>query len=186
MGMAQPYTDWTADKLALLPDDGNRYEVIDGELFVTPAPGRRHQRALAELYLLIGPYAKAIGLDALFAPTAVRFSEQREVQPDLLVMPCLADGRPAALFEDVGVLTLAVEVLSPYSVRTDRFTKRALYQAQRVPEYWIVDCDERTVERWTPDAGAADVRSDALVWQPLPTHAPLVIDLAQYFDEVLR
>ena len=68
MAMPRVDTDWTVERLNQLPDDGNRYEAIDGRLFVTPAPNDVHQRAVRELTLLLTPYARALGLDLLFAP----------------------------------------------------------------------------------------------------------------------
>lgn len=185
MGMSLPHTEWTVEMLNALPDDGNRYEVIDGELYVTPAPTVVHQLAARNLFLLLAPYALSIGLDPFFAPTAVTFSERREVQPDLLVMPRLPNGRHASRFEDVGVLLLAVEVLSPSSLRTDRHEKRWVYQQERVGEYWIVDTDARTFERWTPDATEPEVLRHSLSWQPMVAHEPLIINLEQYFRDVL-
>ena len=72
----------TADQLSELPDDGRRNEVIDGVLFVTPAPSRIHQRAQAELHIRLHAYSKALGLEVLMAPTAVRASARTEVQPE--------------------------------------------------------------------------------------------------------
>jgi len=170
--------------LDALPDDGQRYEVIDGALFATPAPANVHQRAIAELYLLMAPYGKRVGIEVLFAPTAIRWSQRREVQPDLFATPRMPNGRPPERFSDVGVLLLAVEVLSPSTRRTDRHDKRTLYQDERVPDYWIVDTDARSIEHWTPDATAPYVRTNTLVWQPVPAHKPLVIDVEEYFRSV--
>ena len=181
MGMPLSQTEWTADMLDALPDDGQRYEVIDGELFVTPAPANVHQRAIAELYLLLAPYAKRVGIEALFAPAAIRWSQRREVQPDLFATPLMPDGRPPERFTDVGVLLLAVEVLSPSTRRTDRHNKRALYQEEGVPDYWIVDTDSRSVELWRPGATVSHVSTTTLEWQPVSTHEPLVINVAEYF-----
>ena len=185
MGMPLQRTDWTVAMLNELPDDGNRYEAIDGELYVTPVPSMVHQIAASKLFLLLAPYAERLRLDALFAPTAVTFSELREVQPDVLVIPRLPNGRHASRFEDVGVLLLAVEVLSSSSLRTDRREKRCVYQQERVAEYWIVDTDARAFERWTPDATEHEVLRESLSWQPLIAHEPLTIDLDQYFRDVL-
>ncbi len=183
MGMPLSPTEWTVEMVNALPDDGNRYEVIDGELLVSPAPSFLHQRAVARLHLVLASYVDAIGLDLLLAPAAVTFSRKREVQPDLLVLPRNA-GRPATRFEDVGVLTLAVEVLSPHSMQTDRHKKRRLYQDERVPEYWIVDPVARSVERWRPTTETAEVMHDSLSWQPLASHEALAIDLVRYFRAV--
>ena len=185
MGMSLSRTEWTVEMLNALPDDGMRYEVIDGELLVTPAPAFVHQTAVHELALLLGPYVKAARLTLLTAPAAVTFSQRREVQPDLLVIPRLPNGRRASRFEDVGVLLLAVEVLSPSSLRTDRHTKRWVYQQERVAEYWIVDTDARIVERWIPDAIEPQALCNLMLWQPVLTQEPLTINLGQYFRDVL-
>jgi len=126
--------DWTVEEVNALPDDGNRYEVIDGELFVTPAPSETHQDALAELLVRVKPYADALKLHVFIAPTAVTFSARREVQPDLLVLPTL-DGQRVRAFRDVRKLALAVEVLSPSTTRADRYVKRRLFSSEGVPEY---------------------------------------------------
>ena len=185
MGMPLPHTDWTVEMLDALPDDGNRYEVIDGALFVTPAPTNVHQRAVAQLVALLLPVAARLGLDLLPAPAAVRFSRRREVQPDVLVIPRLPDGRFAKWFEDVSVLLLAAEVLSPTTRRTDRTVKRDLYQDEHVRDYWLVDTDARTFERWGPTSVHSETFADTLLWQPLEAQAPFVLDVAQYFRDVL-
>ena len=138
------------------------------------------------LFLLIAPYAIPLDLDPLFAPTAVRFSQRREVQPDLLVAPAPTDRKVLRQMKSLGTLILAVEILSPGSTRTDRYEKRRLYQDESVPDYWIVDTDSRAIERWTPGATMPDVLTSTLEWQPLPLHAPLVIDVVQYFRDVFE
>ena len=184
MGMPLPHTEWMVDMLNALPDDGNRYEVIDGELFVTPAPSNVHQRAVQELVAMLLPFAKQLRLDLLHAPCAVTFSDRREVQPDVLVMPRMSDGQFAEKFTDVGVLLLAAEVLSPHTRRTDRAVKRPLYQDEAVRDYWMVDTDARTIERWGPTSARGEIFADTITWQPLDARAPFVFDVVQYFREV--
>ncbi|HPV76950.1 MAG TPA: Uma2 family endonuclease, partial [Gemmatimonadaceae bacterium] len=147
--------DWTADELPALPDDGNRYEIVDGELLVTPAPSLVHQDAVGELLLLLAPYARRNDLHCIIAPAEVRFSPNRVVQPDVFVVPFIGGRKPARL-DDVHRLILAVEVLSPSSARADHHSKRHLYQSQSVPEYWIVDPANRFVERWRPGDDAPE------------------------------
>lgn len=166
-----------------LPDDGNRYEVIDGELFVSPAPTLRHQRAIVELLVRLKPYVAGVGLEVLMAPAAITWSSRTEVQPDLLALPLL-HGQLAERFEDVGVLALAVEVLSPSSTRTDRFTKRREYQRRGVSEYWIVDPATRSIERWRPTDEEPEILFELLLWQPHPAVAPLSLDIAGLFRAV--
>ena len=175
--------DWTADEVRALPDDGNRYEVIDGELFVTPAPSWLHQHAAIELCLLVRPFVEPLGLDCLIAPAEVAFSRRRSVEPDLFVVP-RKDGRRATHFDDVGRLVLAVEVISPSTARSDRYRKRHLYQSEGVPEYWIVDADARFVERWRPGDDAPEILVGSLAWAPNADVAALVIDLPAYFRRV--
>jgi Uma2 family endonuclease len=182
--MATDTRKWTAEMVRALPDDGNRYEVIDGELFVTPAPTWEHQAASSKLFLRLATYlaAHTIG-EVMYAPADVTFDEERMVEPDLFVVP-LVEGRVPRTWEEVGRLLLAVEVLSPTTGRADRQAKRRLYQRQRVPEYWIVDVDARLIERWRPEDERPEILTEQLVWQPDAAHAPLEIDIPAYFTEV--
>ena len=175
---------WTVDDLAELPDDGNRYEVIDGELLVTPAPSFRHQEAIFRLHALLAPYAaeQHVG-HVVSAPADVVFSSHRGVQPDLFVVP-LVEGRRPESFAEVGRLLLAVEVKSPSTARADRVNTRRLYRTARVPEYWIVDLDARAFDRSTPEEARIEVFSDRLEWRPAGASAPLVIDLERYFNDL--
>ena len=177
--------EWTATDRDDLPDDGNRYEVIDGELFVTPAPAWRHQEAVVQLYRLLADYlgAERVG-HVVVAPADVVFSPIRAVQPDLFVVP-LARGRRPERFEDVGRLLLAAEIISPSSARADRVKKRVLYRDEGVAEYWMVDLDSRTVERSTPEDVRVDVLAERMTWAPEGAVHSLEIDLTDYFSRVL-
>ena len=94
MAMPVQQGEWTAELARALPDDGNRYEVLDGELFVTPAPALLHQRALLELYDRLKPYVVAHGLgEVLLSPADIEFSPKRLVQPYLFVVPDAPRGR---------------------------------------------------------------------------------------------
>jgi Uma2 family endonuclease len=177
--------EWTADDLADLPDDGQRYEVIDGELFVTLSPSARHQEAVAELYVLLREYLKRERVGhAFFAPADVIFSPRRAVQPDLLVLP-LINGRRPDQFGNVGRLLVAAEVLSPSTARADRVAKRKMFRDEGVAEYWVIDLDARTVERSTPADARVDVLVDRLEWFPVGAQAAFVMDLDDYFKRVL-
>jgi len=177
---------WTVEDLQDLPDDGQRYEVIDGELFVTPAPAIMHQRALGILHRLVADYLdrERVGY-VYFAPADVIFSPRRGVQPDLLVAPGV-DGRSPRSYAEVKRLLLAVEVLSPSTARLDRVVKRALYRDEGVPDFWIVDLESRTFERSTPADARIDVLDERIEWMPAGASAPLVIDVGAYFAEVLE
>ncbi len=168
-----------------MPEDGNRYEVIDGELFVTPAPSRLHQRMQTELLVRLYTYVPPLRFEIFAAPTSVRASPLTEVQPDLLVLPYEYPGRNDARWERMSELLLTVEILSPSSLRVDREKKRRLYMAGGVREYWIVDLDTRSVEVWVTGAATARVERHALVWRPVPDHDALRLDLVALFDFVL-
>lgn len=139
--------EWTYDDYARLPDHGMRYEVITGELYMTPAPVPKHQKIIANLYGHLWEYLRErlIG-DAFFAPIDVNLPGLASpVQPDLLF---IASDRLHIVKERFieGVPDLIVEVLSSGSEMHDRRTKFELYARAGVSEYWLVDPDERSIE----------------------------------------
>lgn len=182
MGMPATAKRWTADDVRALPADRNRYEVIDGELYVTPAPSFRHQDALGALYFAMSLYLRdhPVGM-VLFAPTDVEFERASMVQPDLFVLP-LVDGRKPRSVKEAGGLLLAVEVLSPSTARLDRQLKRRLYQRFGVAEYWIVDLDARVVERWSRGEERPDIVTDELRWHPVAGVDAFVLSLPGFFE----
>ncbi len=185
MGMAIANTErWTIERFRALPDDRNRYEIIDGELFVTPSPSFPHQDAIGILFSRLHSYAVASRVaHVLAAPADVEYDEHTVVEPDILAMP-LREGRKPRSWQEAGRLLLAVEVLSPSTARADRTVKRKLYQRQGVPQYWIVDLDARLVELWRPGDDRPEIVTQRLEWQPDPEHPPLAIDLARFFSEI--
>lgn len=184
MGMPQPATRWTADQVRALPDDGNRYEVVDGKLLVTPAPGWPHQRAVREFLGLLDQHARALAIgEALASPADIELDRYGMVQPDVFVEG-LVDGRLPQHWNAGAPLLLVVEVLSPSTARADRTTKRRRYQRAGIPEYWIVDLDARVVERWRPGDERPEVLGEAIAWQPVPGANPLTIALAPLFARV--
>jgi len=179
--------DWTAERAIALPADGNRYEVLDGELFVTPVPTWDHQDVVTSLIMAIKPYVKENRLGwAMVSPADITFSPRRLVQPDLFVVPWRAEGKPSA-WTEVKSLLLAVEVLSPSTAHADRLRKRLIYQDEGVPEYWILDLDARLVERWRPEDARGEILTGVLEWRPRAEKDidPLRIDLPALFEEVL-
>ena len=182
MGMAAPIY-YTADMARALPDDGNRYEVVYGELLVTPAPRPWHeivQRRLMyalETYLLTHPVGEVLGSRA-----DISWSPDTLVSPDVFVVP-LEQVRTLdwAKMQD---LLLIAEVLSPSSARHDRFNKRRRYQEAGVPLYWIVDPDERRAEIWTPADGFPRLEQERLVWHPVGAGQPFTLPLAELLRPV--
>jgi Uma2 family endonuclease len=177
--------EWTVEEMWQLPDDGNRYEVIDGVLHVTPSPTHRHQDAVLALARKLAAYLETGTLGWVYvAPSDVVFASGRAVQPDVYVAPLVHGRRPTAL-EDVHHLLLAVEVLSPGTADDDRGAKRRLYQ-QHADEYWIVDLDARVVERWRPADDRPQALDDSLEWRPAGADTPLALDLPAFFRDVLE
>jgi Uma2 family endonuclease len=136
----------TYDDLLQMPDDGERREIINGELIVNPAPTFDHQRVFLRLSHILDAYADATGAgEVVPAPIDVLLGRHDVVQPDLLF---LLATRPRARGNENSIdypPDLAVEIISPSSRGTDRGKKMALYARSGVPEYWIVDPDRRTL-----------------------------------------
>ena len=176
-------TYWTAAMVRELPDDGNRYECIDGELLVTPSPRTIHQVIVGALYRVLSTYVEETGIGlALTSPLDIELDEGMIVQPDVLVsrlVPGLRDGRVSGRH-----LFLTVEVLSPSTARRDRGLKRTFYERIGVPEYWIVHPASRLVERWRHGAAPPVWEEGALAWHPEGAARPLTIDLPALFDSV--
>jgi Uma2 family endonuclease len=182
--MVMPRTDhFTAADLATLPDDGQRYEVIDGELFVTPAPGGRHQLIVTRLMGFLLPYLSAGGLQdqLLTSPADITLAVDTLVEPDLLVADTTSFVR-SGKWTDVTTLFLVIEIVSPSTARTDRTLKRRAYQQHGVPRYWIVDPDQRQVEVWTPGAQAAAIERERVAWQHPALEDACMIDLVRLFN----
>ncbi len=185
MGMvATPPIYWTADMVRALPDDGNRYEVVHGELLVTPSPRLPHQLVVTRLAHALAGYldGHAVGV-ALVAPADISWGRRDVlVQPDVFVVDREEVG--TGEWDRLRHLLLVVEVLSPSTARADRFVKRRRYQEAGVPVYWIVDVDERQAEVWTPEADFPHIEREVLVWYPRGAAAPFRLELGDLFRPV--
>lgn len=180
MAMPAPSTEWTLEMLHALPDDGKRYELIDGELLVSPSPSRVHQRVAAELHLALSPWARRHGFEVCIAPSEIVFSPTRALQPDLFVVPYV-NGTWIRDARDLAQLVLAVEVVSPSTARQDRVIKKRVFMEHGVAEYWIVDPDGRTVERWRQGEARPEILDTTLSWTPPGGAATLDTDLVELF-----
>jgi Uma2 family endonuclease len=177
MGMAAPIY-FTADMVRALPEDGNRYETVHGELLVTPAPRAVHQHVVTELVLRIGNYLVLYPVGrVLVSPADISWGRDVLVQPDVFVV-ALEEARTHD-WARMKTLLLAIEVLSPSTQRYDRFTKRRAYQEFGVPCYWMVDIEGRVAEGWTPDATVPTLERERLLWHPEGAKEALVIPLVE-------
>lgn len=176
---------YTVAEVLAFPEDGNRYELADGELLVTPAPRQRHQVVVGRLYAQMASYLDAHpGVATVFlSPADITWGRHRLVQPDIFVVP--AD-EVTGDWRDCRTLILAVEVISPSTSHADRVVKRRLYQQQKVTTYWIVDPDAAVVEVWRPDDERPEIVADVLKWLVAGDAPELEIDLTELFRELPR
>jgi Uma2 family endonuclease len=144
--MNSPATKLTYHDYQFLPDDGKRYEVIDGDLYMTPAPVTRHQMIVTRLSNLLFTYLERNPIGTvLTAPCDVLLSDVDVLQPDLLIV--LQSGLARITDKNVqGPPDLVIEILSPGTAGRDRDLKHKRYEHFGVREYWLVDPDQNTVE----------------------------------------
>jgi Uma2 family endonuclease len=142
----------TYEDYVLLPNDQNRYEILEGELTVTPSPSTKHQTASGNLFILLSQYIKERNLGKLFhAPIDLILESNSVLQPDLLFV---SKARQHIITEKAieGAPDLVVEILSPTTSRTDRVTKAQIYARHSVPAYWIVDPEREAIEIYLLEA----------------------------------
>ncbi|HJQ20081.1 MAG TPA: Uma2 family endonuclease [Gemmatimonadaceae bacterium] len=180
---------WSAHEVRRLiadaPSITPRYELVDGELLVTPSPRPAHQVAIKLLLVALDSYLHRAPVGVvLSSPSDIELEPEDVRQPDVFVIPSgewqrvARDGFPAHQ------LLLAVEVLSPSTGRADRVTKRPGYQ-RHVPEYWIVDLDSRLVERWRGGDARPEIVTDVLRWHPVRAESPFELELDLFFAEAI-
>jgi len=187
MGMPAARANWTVEMVDALPDDGQRYEIIDGVLHVTPAPSDVHQLVASAFhrrlhdYLRPGSFARA-----MISPADVRKDPRtrNRVQPDVFAVRLVDGARPPYPYVLTDLL-LAIEVESAGNPLYDYHTKRTLYLSNGVPEYWVVNAEARVVSRWLALDDPGEVFSHRMAWSPVQARQPLVIDLPALFDEAL-
>lgn len=179
MAVAVRTKRWTLEELHRLPDDGNKYELVRGELFMTPAPSNAHQTVIARLAAILVPYVATHQLGRVHQARSIVRCRGSEAEPDLFVR---ADA-PSVVnnWEDAPTPIFVVEVLSDATRRRDLNDKRRFYMEDaRIPEYWIVDPDARTLRVIRP--GQADLTvTDLMTWQPAGAADALAFGVAQLF-----
>lgn len=173
----------TYEDYAAMPADGRRWELIDGEFEVTPAPGTRHQTVSRHLQYELMRQLEEPGIASVFnAPCDVMLSEHDVVQPDLaivsrdrmyLVSPRGIEGPP----------DIVVEILSPSTRVLDRRVKLRTYAKFGVPEYWIIDGELGHIETYRPgtEGYVVDMRFDRASTLVTPSFPELSVELARVF-----
>lgn len=181
--------EWTPDRVQneLVREDRHwpRYELIDGELLVSPAPRPLHQVVVSELLGLLIPYVQQRRLGRVFtSPADIRLGTRTTTQPDVFVVPPDSgfDGRT---WDSIATLSLTVEVLSERTAGYDRLKKREFYARRGVPEYWVVDGDAELFEVSRPTDPRVELYGRELRWHPAGASEPLVVDVPVFFARVL-
>jgi Uma2 family endonuclease len=181
MVMPLPVPRLTIDMLDDFPDDGTRYELLEGTLLVTPAPSFAHQVVATRLATMLTSTLRGSGATVV-AVGAIQRGEHTQLQPDVLVCP--PGAHPALNWRDIRGWWLAVEVLSPSSRLYDREVKRGAYLALGVQEYWVVDPGDCSVERWSTTDSQGLRATKELVWRPAALSREIAIDLRELFARV--
>lgn len=175
-----PRSLWTVADLERLPDDGNRYEILHGELLVTPLPAAWHQRIAFRLAGEFAQWCKQVPGWECFSPGGVYIDQTSWLEPDFSVQKLPASG-PVADWRDMQPPALVIEILSPSTRNTDRHRKRPAYLAHGVDAVWLVDIDAKSVERWTAQSEFPELHSTTIAWAPAGGAPALTIELAELF-----
>lgn len=182
---AAPYT-WTYSEYARFPNDGNRYEVIDGEILVTPSPSPFHQHVLMTLGIALRQHVERHELGVVLLDVDVLFATGHFLRPDLTFVP--ADRLDGISDRGVEVAPgLIVEVQSPTSASIDRVKKPRRYGDFGVPEYWVLDHAAGAVWIWRFASGARepDHVKGEFEWSPAGASNALVLDTAVLFRPLM-
>lgn len=179
MAMPLLLPQYTVDQVRAFPDDGNRYELVEGMLLVTPAPIPRHQlaanRLMFALTSFLGPAAPAY----VVGPGEIEIQPSLHMEPDVLVFPSTYS--PSSKWTEIKEWWLAVEVLSPSSKYYDRDYKLDAYLRVGVEEVWLVDLDRQSIEVSARDGRRLEPHSGVLHWRPSRQRQPLELDLVEVF-----
>jgi Uma2 family endonuclease len=181
MAVATLVKRWTLEELHRLPEDGNKYELVRGELFVTPPPGDEHETIGARLSELLVPYVREQRLGLVYRPRAVVRHDESEVEPDLMVRQPHPDRRGNDTdWDRAPIPILVVEILSSYTRRRDFNQKKQLYLDAGVAEYWIVDSEAQTISL-AKRGETLRVESIRMTWSPAGVALPLTFEVASIF-----
>lgn len=163
-----------------LPEDGFKYEVVHGELLVTPAPRAWHEVIVRRLLVALDAYLRDVPVGEVFGSRGdISWDTRTLVQPDVFVVRL--DEARSLTWRSMRTLLLVAEVTSPRTARADRITKRRRYQEAGVPVYWVVDGDERAVHVWTPECELPAIEREELIWRPVGVERPFTLSLVELF-----
>ena len=182
MAMSFPLPTYTVDMVRAFPDDGQRYELVEGILLVTPAPASDHQIVIARLLAAVHAYLGDHGPAYVVSPGEIELAPTLHLEPDLLVFP--STFRPGTKWTDINGWWLAVEVLSPSSKHYDRDYKLEAHLRLGVAEVWIVDLDRHCCEISGVDGRRAVAEYRRVRSHPPDMTHPLELDLRTIFRDI--
>lgn len=178
MHMAQKLKQWTLEEVHSLPDDGNKYELVRGQLFVTPAPTPDHEVIAYRLRCVLSPYVEAQHLGIVQGPRAVVRVAGSEVEPDLMVR---RKPEHSVDWDEWPMPILVIEILSPFTRRRDLVDKRSFYLDAGVAGYWVIDPEHRSI-RSIGSSREDLLVGDELLWHPAGATEPLRIVITEVFS----
>ena len=178
-----PLPRYTVEDLDRFPQDGSRYELLEGWLIVSPSPGTVHQALVMSLSAALHVHLAAGRLGHVYPGGDVRRGANTVLTPDVLVLS--RDGRPGTEWHATADRWLAIEVLSPSTQLYDRNYKVDVYLALGLREVWLVDPRTRTIAVHRAVGAQPVIVADVLRWTAPGTDAPLVLDVAALFAQVL-
>ncbi|HJZ67541.1 MAG TPA: Uma2 family endonuclease [Blastocatellia bacterium] len=151
----------TVEDLDIMPEDGNRYEIIEGELFVSPLPNLKHQRVSRNIVGIFSGYLDHNPIGEILYTPGVIFSNFSGVIPDLVFVSSEQRDEIASGDRIMGAPVLVIEIISPgaENLRRDRLVKKQLYAKYDVKEYWLVDPETRAIEAYVLENGLFELRA---------------------------
>ncbi len=179
---------WTVEEVREMQEEDRawpRYELIDGELIVTPGPEIIHAEAFGDLLFALGQYLKGQrGAKVLFSSSDLELVPGSLVQPDVFVYPRSTEHRVRE-WNDIKRLLVAIEITSATTGQVDRGIKRRFYaRSGVVAEYWVVDVDARVIERTRGGAEQPEILDRTLEWHFDGASEPFVLDVQAFFAGV--
>lgn len=181
MHMATKARRWTRTDLERMPGDGNGYEVVRGELFVTPPPSPRHEELVNVIAGRLRQYVDAAGLGRVYDSKSAVVFDDSHAEPDILVRERVIP--PPETWDEMPVPFLVVEVVSTSTRARDVNAKRSLYLDAGIAEYWIVDGSTRTIRVVHKESD--EVATARLRWHPAGATEPTILEIAALFREAL-
>jgi len=180
--MSFPLPTFTVDMVRAFPDDGQRYELVEGILLVTPAPASDHQIVISRLMTALNNYLGARGPAYAVSRGEIEVAPKLHLEPDVLVFP--STFRPGTRWTEIDGWWLAVEALSPSSKHYDRDYKLEAYLHVGVEEVWIVDLDRHCCEISGVDGRRSITEYQRVRWRPSGMTQPLELDLDTIFRDI--